>query len=248
MKPQKYKTKRLTSLLLAACLFIAPVNNAHALFGVGDVVFDPSNYAQSLLTATRTLNMINNQITQIANETQMLTNQAKNLQNLPVSIGSDLSISLGQIQTLMNKAKGIVYTIGSVEAEFKKLYPETYTATLSTNQIAQDARNRWLHSREAFRQSMLVQSHVVQGIKHDALLLNQLVNRSQSAVGTLQAEQVGNQLLALQIKQSLETQELMASQSRAVALEQARSALAEEQARVRFAQFIGDGDAYSPLP
>ena len=240
--------KRLTSLLLAASMFVAPLNSAHAVLGIGDVVYDPANYAQNLMTATRTLAMINNQITQIANETSMLINQAKNLQNLPVSIGDDLSISLGQIQTLMNKAKGIVYTISAVEAEFKTLYPDSYTLTLSTSQIAKDARVRWLHSRAAFRQSMLVQSQVVQGIKQDAVLLNQLVNRSQSAVGALQVEQAGNQLLALQIKQSLETQELMASQSRAVALEQARSALAEEQARVRFARFIGDGNAYTPLP
>jgi P-type conjugative transfer protein TrbJ len=49
------------------------------------IVFDPNNYAQNVLTATRALQQINNQITSLQNQTQMLINQAKNLANLPFS-------------------------------------------------------------------------------------------------------------------------------------------------------------------
>ena len=45
------------------------------------VVFDPNNYAQNVLTAARALQQINNQITSLQNQTQMLINQAKNLAN-----------------------------------------------------------------------------------------------------------------------------------------------------------------------
>src|SRR3546814_80382 len=42
-------------------------------------VFDPSNYAQNILTAARTLQSVNQQIQQLQNEAQMLVNQGKNL-------------------------------------------------------------------------------------------------------------------------------------------------------------------------
>jgi len=35
---------------------------AHAVFGVGDIVIDPTNLAQNILTAARSLEQINNQI------------------------------------------------------------------------------------------------------------------------------------------------------------------------------------------
>ena len=38
------------------------------------LVFDPSNYSQNLLTAARSLQQIQNQITSLRNEAQMLIN------------------------------------------------------------------------------------------------------------------------------------------------------------------------------
>ncbi|PWG74457.1 P-type conjugative transfer protein TrbJ, partial [Enterococcus hirae] len=52
---------------------------AHAIFGIGDIVIDPSNLAQNILTAANTLEQINNQVKQLQNEADMLINQATNL-------------------------------------------------------------------------------------------------------------------------------------------------------------------------
>jgi P-type conjugative transfer protein TrbJ len=41
------------------------------------LVFDPSNYSQNLLTAARSLQQIQNQITSLRNEAQMLVNQER---------------------------------------------------------------------------------------------------------------------------------------------------------------------------
>jgi type IV secretion system protein TrbJ len=49
------------------------------------IVFDPNNYAQNVITAARELQQINNQITSLQNQAQMLINQAKNLASLPYS-------------------------------------------------------------------------------------------------------------------------------------------------------------------
>ena len=57
------------------------------------IVFDPNNYAQNVLTAARALQQINNQITALQNQAQMLINQARNLASLPYS-------SLQQLQSI----------------------------------------------------------------------------------------------------------------------------------------------------
>jgi len=62
------------------------------------VVFDPNNYAQNVLTAARALQQINNQITSLQNQTQMLINQAKNLASLPFSSLQQLQSSIQRTQ------------------------------------------------------------------------------------------------------------------------------------------------------
>src|SRR3546814_15939052 len=78
------------------------------------------------------------------------------------------------------------------------------------------------------------------------LTLSALVTASQGAVGSLQAQQATNQLLALSTKQQLQIQTLMAAQYRPEALDQARKAQAEEAARAATARFLGPGTAYPP--
>ena len=75
----------MAATVLAAPLAISPMlaTPAHAQFG--RIVFDPSNYAQNILTAARTLEQINHQITSLQNEATMLMNQARNLASLPFS-------------------------------------------------------------------------------------------------------------------------------------------------------------------
>ena len=55
---------------------IAPMP-AYAQFG--GIVYDPTNYAQNVLTAARSLQQINNQIQQIQQQATSLINEARNL-------------------------------------------------------------------------------------------------------------------------------------------------------------------------
>jgi P-type conjugative transfer protein TrbJ len=68
---------RLGAALALASTSMLIASPAHAQFV--STVFDPSNYSQNILTAARTLQQINNQITMLQNQAQSLINQAKNL-------------------------------------------------------------------------------------------------------------------------------------------------------------------------
>lgn len=49
---------------------------AHAqFFGFGGITCDPTNYAQNVLTAARTLEQINNQIRMLQNQATQLINE-----------------------------------------------------------------------------------------------------------------------------------------------------------------------------
>ena len=236
---------RLAALVAAGAIAFGVAPPAHALFGIGDIVFDPSNLAQNIMTAANTLE-INNQIQQLQNEAQMLRNQARNLAGLDFSALSELKAALSATNQLIQQAQGLAFNVQQMEGEFKRLYPESYTAAISGTQMATDARARWKQSLEALRTATQVQSQAVQNFAADERMLTDLVNRSQSAVGALQAMQATNQLLALQSRQAMQAQQLQITQDRAVALEQARQVAVQERAREVRRRFMGTGTPYTP--
>lgn len=232
--------KHLLAAAAASLIALAPA--VHAQW----IVFDPSNFSQNILTAARTLEQINNQIRQLQNEAQMLANQARNLTSLNFSALGELRAALSATNQLIQQGQGLAFNVARMEADFRRLYPESYTAAISGTQMATDARTRWTHSLEALRTATKVQSQAVQNFTSDERTLTDLVNRSQSATGALQAMQATNQLLALQSRQAMQAQQLQITQDRATALEQARQVAVQERAREVRRRFQGDGTPYTP--
>ena len=231
-----------TLLAIATALLVTAMPAAQAQW----VVFDPSNYSQNILTAARTLEQINNQIRQLQNEAQMLMNQARNLTGLDFSALAELRSALSATNQLIQQAQGMAFNVSQMEGKFSRLYPNAYSASSSGGQMALDARQRWRNSLEALRTATQVQSQAVQNFRSDEQTLTDLVNRSQSAVGALQATQATNQLLALQARQAIQGQQLQITQDRATALEQARQVAVQERAREVRRRFQGEGTAYTP--
>jgi type IV secretion system protein TrbJ len=213
--------------------------------GAQTVVFDPSNYGQNLLTAARTLQQINNQVRGLENQAQSLLNQAKNLTSLPTSVVGQLTSTISQMNSLIIQAKGISFDVQKAQQNFEQLYPRQYGTAVSSNQMVQDATTRWNNSYEGLKQTVIVQSALVSTLDQDGQTLRTLMANSSSAIGSLQAQQSGNELLALQIKQSLQTQGLLVTQARADTLRAAEQQASAATAQQRFTRFIGNGHAYS---
>jgi P-type conjugative transfer protein TrbJ len=230
--------KQLLAAAAASLIALAPA--AHAQW----VVIDPTNLAQNIMTAANTLEQINNQIKQLQNQAQSLMNQARNLTSLDFSALGELRAALSATNQLIQQGQGLAFNVAQMETDFRRLYPQSYTAAISGTQMATDARTRWTNSLEALRTAAKVQSQAVQNFTSDERTLTDLVNRSQSAAGALQAMQATNQLLALQSRQAMQAQQLQITQDRA--LEQARQVAVQERAREVRRRFQGDGTAYTP--
>lgn len=231
---------RLLALAVAALIGVMPAAQAQW------AVIDATNLVQNTMTAARTLEQINNQIRQLQNQAQSLMNQARNLASLPFNVVGQLRSNLANTQQLITQAQGLAFQVQRMDQQFAQLYPQQYAATVSGNQMYQDAHQRWQNTLDGLQTTMQMQAQVSQNITADAGVMSDLVGQSQSATGALQAMQATNQLLALQAKQTSESQQLQLTQGRAAALELARQAAAVEQGRIITQRFLGTGTPYTP--
>ncbi|RWD95847.1 P-type conjugative transfer protein TrbJ [Mesorhizobium sp.] len=230
----------LAAAMLALPLSVSPivVRPAHAF-----IVFDPSNYAQNVLTAARSLQQVTNQITSLQNEAQMLINQARNLASLPFSSLQQLQQSVQRTQQLLNQAQNIAFDVQQVDKIFQQQYGSVSLST-SDQQLVADARSRWQNTVGGLQDAMRVQAGAVTNIETGRAQMSALVGASQSATGALQATQAGNQLLALQGQQLADLTAVVAANGRAQALTEAERAAAAEQGREQRRRFLTAGSSY----
>ena len=243
LKRMKFHLVLATSLALATGIASSTflTKPAHAI-----TVFDPWNYKENLLTAIRSLEEINNQVKQLTNEAQMLMKMDLNLEQLGSSVAGDLQNSMGEIKSLLDQANGLVLSVSETDAKLKDLFPDDYAEALTNDQSLAQAKSRWTETLSAFKRSMSLEAKVVENTTEDGNVLADLLSKSSTAVGNLQVQQAGNELVGLSVKQQLQLQNLLAANQRAQSLERARNLASQEEARLRFKTFAGDGQAYSP--
>jgi P-type conjugative transfer protein TrbJ len=231
-------------LFIHAALLLALAASAPNSASAQELVFDPWNDAENILSAARALDQINNQIRSLQNEARLLIDSARNLTSLPATTAAQLKGHIDEFNQLLAQALGITFNLERTTSEFERLYPRQYSAGTSSDRMVQDARARWTNSHDALRHTLQTQSKVVEALERDGGTLQTLMSASSSAIGALQAQQSGNELAGLQVKQSLQIQALIAAQARSDALREAERKVSEEAARERFTRFIGDGRAY----
>jgi P-type conjugative transfer protein TrbJ len=228
---------------LAAPLALSPVLTSPAF--AWRIVFDPSNYAQNVLTAARTLEQINHQITSLQNEATMLMNQARNLASLPFSSLQTLQQNVQRTQQLLSQAQNIAFDVQRIDQAFQQQYGNV-SMSATDQQLVADARARWQNTVGGLQDAMRVQAGVVGNIDTNRTQMSELVGRSQGATGALQATQAGNQLLALQSQQLSDLIALLAANGRAGALTEAERTAAAEQGRIQRERFLTTGAGYQP--
>ncbi|HCL63931.1 MAG TPA: P-type conjugative transfer protein TrbJ [Rhizobium sp.] len=233
----------LAATMLTAPLVLSPVliTPAHAW----RIVFDPSNYAQNVLTAARSLEQITHQITSLQNEAQMLINQARNLASLPFSALQEIQQSVQRTQQLLGQAQNIAFDVQQIDQAFQQQYGGV-SMSATDQQLIADARTRWQNTVGGLQDAMRVQAGVVGNIDTNRAQMSELVSQSQGATGALQATQAGNQILALQSQQLSDLVALLSANGRASALTEAERAAAAEQGREQRRRFLTPGGGYQP--
>ena len=184
---------------------------AYAQFG--GIVYDPSNYAQNVMTAARSLEQINNQIQQLQNQATSLINEARNLASLPLSTIATLQSQVDQTRQLLSEAQRVAYDVTDIRQTFTARYKGA-ALSAAQGQMVANANARWEDSVGAFEDAMKVQAGIVGNLGATRSSVTALIGASQSATGALQA-----------------------AQGRAQSIEAARSAATEAEGRERFRRF-----------
>src|SRR6516162_6290351 len=174
------RLRRLASASLIAITIAADVKPASAQL----IVFDPSNYAQHVLTAARALQQINNQIVSLQNQAQMLINQARNLATLPFSSLLQLEQSILRTQQLLAQAQRIAYDIQQIDRAFSTTYAPA-SASVSDQALIANAQSRWQNAMSGFQDAMRTQATVVGNLDTNRTQMSALVTSSQGATGSL---------------------------------------------------------------
>ncbi|WP_438275465.1 P-type conjugative transfer protein TrbJ [Nitrobacter sp.] len=242
IRPSRSRAVLTAVTMLAAPIALTPMlaTPAHAI-----IVFDPSNYAQNVLTAARSLEQITNQITSLQNQAQMLINQARNLANLPYSALQQLQQNVQRTQQLLSQAQNIAFNVQQIDQMFSQKYGSV-SMSATDHQLIADARSRWHNTVGGLQDAMRVQAGVVSNIDSNRTQMSALVSQSQSATGALQATQAGNQLLALLAQQLADLTAVGAANGRAQMLTEAERTAAAEQGREQRRRFLTPGAGYQP--
>ncbi len=204
-------------------------------------VYDGANHAQNLLTAVRSLAAVRHLQETVANLEQ-------NLLNLNFDGSAILDTGKAWLRTLFADAPGISWGRNAAAVTAGTLFPDTVATTLARTTRVQQARLRAEANRDGWRHSHDVQTGMVEETREAERLLGQLVSESRGAAGTLAVTQAGNQITAMQVREQLRTQALLAAHQRAQAAERLRLDTAAREARARFGASIGTGNLYTPLP
>lgn len=236
--------KKITVVLLTAVTLLTVSGSACAQL----VVFDPSNFVENMLTELHTLTQIENQVVELQNQAQMLMNEGKNLQNLNFTALTQLQATFAATQQLLDQAQGLSFDLSATEQELSQLYPAAYGAAVTQNQLEANRQAEWSGSLDALDTAVEVQAQAKQNLPSDESVLSDVLTRSSSAVGTLQAIQATNQLLALRVREVMQSQQIAITQDRAAALDEARILESQARARALRSQFMTPDTPYTPEP
>ena len=187
--------KSIRALLLTAGLTLALPAMAQW------VVFDPSNFAQNVLTAARSLQANINQATEIANQVQqlhnqimMLSDQGRNLQALPDSLLQDYSSSVGQLVQQSQHINGLMGNLSQLQSQYQQQYPSWANSSPDMAQLNQLEAQWNTQNASNYQAALTSGATILQQMPTSQADIARLGQDSQNAPGALSAIQAGNNL------------------------------------------------------
>lgn len=193
-----------------------------------DTVYDPWNFAEMYYNALQAVEQNQKLLNQLQNQITMINIQYQNLKALQVNIGNTPMQTVQDIDNMLGKIQGVGYNIQTLDRSFQDLYQQFGKEIQGAS--PSDIQAKRLSQIEATANSnintMKVQAQAISGINDDIIATDRVLMGSRNATGNLDVQQYGNELAAMQVKQQIQTQQLLAAQNR---LDSTR--LAEEQAK-----------------
>jgi type IV secretion system protein TrbJ len=223
--------KRFTALLsiLIAIVWMVFAAPANAIFGVGDVVFDPTMFAS--------------QLQQLAQETATVQNLAQQLQYIiknttggGAGVWSSNVGLLNNLGDIINQQEGLSYTIQGLSTQFQQYYAGYAVTSLAGVQSPLASGETTLNTLNGTLASAQAQA---QNFGLEQAALGNLELKNQTAVGNLQAVQVSNELALAQVQQMQMLRQLVMAQTNSQNVVAANAISDQQQQRLEAMALIG---------
>jgi type IV secretion system protein TrbJ len=215
--------------LLISIGWILLATPAHAIFGIGDVVFDPTMFAS--------------QLQQLQQETATVTNLAQQLQyvikNTTGGGAGVVSSNVGLLTNLGNiigQQEGLSYTVQGLTSQFQQYYPGYAVSSLANVQSPMATGQTTLNTLNGTLASVQAQA---QNFRLEQASLSRLELKNQTAIGNLQAVQVSNELAMAQVQQIQMLRQLVMAQTNAQNVTAAQQVNQQQQQEMNAMAFVG---------
>lgn len=229
---------------IAAALAIGVMLTLNGPGAQAMTVYDPTvhaqlkqNYIDQIKNTVQTYQQLQNQLTQLQNE-------AKNLEKLDPDALTQLNGQIGQTFQQMQQLSGTIQTIGSDYTKLQQEWDETYKNFGDFNGMKGADYASYMQKLLNGTDDKIKKAMASQGLLNDATLQNEqtqlqnMLQNSQNAQGSLSAIQAGNQIAAMQINELLRMQKIMSDSFGAQAVFLKKQQEQEKAAKARTEAFL----------
>lgn len=228
----KWLAKCTTAIVLVAAMATETVNPASAYAGVPGVFATEYtqvlNYLQLVGSLEKQVLMVENQLTQIAD---MARNGVTITNQMFGTVASDIT-NLNQI---VKTGQSLSYTMSNLDGAFRLRFPG-YSSSTNYGQSYQTWSQTSLDSTRGALDAAGLQSSQ---FNSDEAVLQTLQGQSESAVGRMQAIEVGNQIAENQSEQLMKLRQLMMADMQSKASYQGSLVQAEATKQANSDLFFG---------
>ncbi len=182
------------------------LNNAQLLEQSGQGVEQIANQTQQIA----------HQVTQIQNQLDQYRTMLQNLEKLPDNIWGQAKNDLNRLRQLTQQGHGIAFSMGSLDDVLKQRFPsfEDFASGVQGGQDFSEQYGQWSKTNRDTIGGTLAQAGLTaQQFDSEQSTMRQLQQQSQSAVGQMQALQVGHSIASQQVDQMQKLRGLIAQQS-----------------------------------
>jgi P-type conjugative transfer protein TrbJ len=226
MKPRSAVAFALCTLLLGSPL------PAHAQFGFGSIVYDPTAVTQLINQVNQQVQMLNNLVTQVKQGQAMLNPLGSNI--IP-----GLSGLMQNTQQLMTGLNNISATGASLQNLLSSQYPTNFSNIQTVSGILTTLSAMEAQTRSAMEQSIALQNQVAGNQGQISSAMSSAVTASNAASGPTAALQATNQILATLSQQIGDLQSILIAHMRAEDAERMNSQAVQNSLSAAGSAFVG---------
>jgi len=228
----KWLAKSVTAVVLVTLMAAETVNPVPAYAGVPGVFATEYtqilNYLQLIGSLEKQVLMVENQLTQIANE-------VKHGLTIPNQLFGTVASDIANLNQIVRTGQSLSYTMSNLDGNFRLRFPG-YASTTNYGQSYQSWSQTSLDSiRGALNAAGLQNSQ----FNSEQALLQTLQGQSMTAVGRMQAIEVGNQIAENQAEQLMKLRQLMMADMQSKAAYQGALVQAESTKQANSDLFFG---------